>query len=234
LKLGLLGYPIAHSLSPKLYRDLLGHRLTSYDLFPFSEKREVPPLSYFKERLDGLNITSPYKNHFIDQVTIPSPLVKKIGAVNTLAFAGEEVFATNTDLVAVEEILKRYKKQYSDLELIILGDGVMGQMTALVAENLLLPFRQFSRKKNPDIEHMDFSFLSKGSSQILIINACSRAFKFQGRFSGKELFWDYNYNFPSHQHIITQVKSYNDGQELLELQARAAIKFWNEVIPKLK
>lgn len=234
MKLGLLGYPIIHSLSPKLYRDFLGHRLTSYELFSFSEKREVPPLSFFQKRLDGLNITSPYKNHFIDQVTIPSPLVRKIGAVNTLAFADEKIFATNTDLVAVEEILKRYKKQYPELELVILGDGVMGQMTALVAENLCLPLRQLSRRTHPHIEQMDFSFLSNGKSQILIINACSRAFKLQGQFTGNELFWDYNYNFPSHQHIIGQVKSYNDGQELLELQARAAIKFWNEVIPKLK
>ncbi len=234
MKLGLLGYPIAHSLSPKLYRDFLGDRLTSYELFPYSEKREIPPLKFFQEKLDGLNITSPYKTHFIDQVKIESPLVKKIAAVNTLAFAGNEVFATNTDLLAVDEILKRYLRQHPHLELVILGDGVMGKMTQLVAESLSIPYRQFYRKKHPDLEQMDFSALSKENSQILIINACSRAFVFQGRFSGKELFWDYNYNFPSHQHIVSQVKSYSDGQEMLELQARAAIKFWNEVIPKLK
>lgn len=234
MKLGLLGYPIAHSLSPKLYREFLGDRLTSYELFPYPEKREIPPLKFFQEKLDGLNITSPYKTHFIDQVKILSPLVNKIGAVNTLAFAGTKVFATNTDLLAVDEILKRYLKHHPDLELIILGDGVMGKMTQLVAESLVIPYRQFYRKKNPDLEQMDFSALSKENSQILIINACSRAFVFQGQFSGKELFWDYNYNFPSHQHIISQVKSYSDGQEMLELQARAAIKFWNEVIPKLK
>ena len=234
MKLGLLGYPITHSLSPKLYQNFLGDQLTSYELFSFTEKREIPPLSYFQKKLDGLNITSPYKTHFINDVHISSPLVKKIGAINTLAFYGDDVLATNTDLLAVEEILKRYLREHSNLELVILGDGVMAQMTVLMAESLGIPFRQFFRKKNPELERMDFTLLTKENSQILIINACSRAFQFQGRFSGEELFWDYNYNFPSHQHIISQVKSYSDGQEMLELQARAAIKFWKEVIPKLK
>lgn len=234
MKLGLLGYPITHSLSPKLYRDFLGDQLTSYELFSYSEKHEIPSLSYFQQRLDGLNITSPYKTHFINDVKIVSPLVQKIGAINTIAFSDNEIWGTNTDLLAVEEILKRYLKQYSDLELVILGNGVMAEMTVLVAENLRIPFKQLYRKISPDLEHFDFTSIPQGSSQLLIINACSRAFHFQGRFSGKELFWDYNYNFPPHQSISAQVKSYSDGQEMLELQARAAIKFWKEVIPKLK
>lgn len=234
MKLGLLGYPITHSLSPKLYQQLLGDKLTSYELFSYSEKREIPSLGFFQQRLDGLNITSPYKTHFIGKIKILSPLVEKIGAVNTLAFTGEDVFATNTDLLAVEEILKRYLGQNANLELIILGDGVMGQMTSLVADTLKIPYRQFSRKKTPDLEQLDFSQLTKENCQILVVNACSRAFRFQGKFRGNELFWDYNYNFPAHEHIISQVKSYSNGQEMLELQARAAVNFWKEVIPKLK
>lgn len=70
MKLGLLGYPITHSLSPKLYQEILGPKLTSYELFSFENRESIPSLDYFANKLDGLNITSPYKTHFINQIQI--------------------------------------------------------------------------------------------------------------------------------------------------------------------
>lgn len=234
MKLGLLGFPVEHSLSPKLYRQLLGNQLTSYELFAYPTAAAVPELSFFAERLNGLNITSPYKTHFINEVTIPSPLVKKIGAVNTLAFTGQEVFATNTDILAVEEILKNYQNEYESLSLILLGDGVMAEVTKIVADSLELKYEQFSRKLTSNFSHLDLRNISTQKSQVLVINACSRDFIFQGAFAGDEIFWDYNYNFSPHKsRIPTLVKTYSDGQEMLERQAKAAIQFWKEVIPKL-
>lgn len=234
MKLGLLGFPVEHSLSPKLYRQFLGDQLTSYELFAYPTAAAVPGLRFFAERLNGLNITSPYKTHFINEVTIPSPLVKKMGAVNTLAFTGRAVLATNTDIIAVEEILKNYQKEYESLALILLGDGVMAEVTKVVADSLQLKYEQFSRKLTADFTHLDLRNISRQKSQVLIINACSRDFIFQGTFKGDEIFWDYNYNFSPHSsRIPSQVKTYSDGQEMLERQAKAAIQFWKEVIPKL-
>ena len=234
MKLGLLGFPVEHSLSPKLYRQFLGEQLTSYELFAYPTATAVPQLSFFTERLDGLNITSPYKTHFINEVTIPSPLVRKIGAVNTLAFAGGEVLATNTDILAVEEILKNYQREYDSLSVILLGDGVMAEVTKIVADSLQLKYEQFSRKLTPDFIHLDLRKISRQKSQVLVINACSRDFIFQGAFQGDEIFWDYNYNFsPHNSRIPSLIKTYSDGQEMLERQAKAAIQFWKEVIPKL-
>lgn len=234
MKLGLLGFPVEHSLSPKLYRQFLGEQLTSYELFAYPTAEAVPELSFFAERLDGLNITSPYKTHFINEVTISSPLVRRIGAVNTLAFTGREVLATNTDILAVEEILKSYQNEYESLSLILLGDGVMAEITKVVADSLQLQYKQFSRKLTPDFDHLDLRNISTQKSQVLVINACSRDFIFQGAFKGDEIFWDYNYNFSPHNgRIPSLIKTYSDGQEMLERQAKAAIQFWKEVIPKL-
>jgi shikimate dehydrogenase len=230
MKLGLLGFPIDHSLSPSLYKKFLQNELESYHLFSFPDQELIPSLDWFSEKLDGLNITSPYKKHFISKIEIPSPLVRKLGAVNTLAFHQNRVIGTNTDVEAVVEILKIYKDQYQSLQLIILGDGVMANVTKIVAEELKLPSQQFSRRTNPDLATLDFRKLARHQYQTIVINTCSRQFECQGQFSGEEIFWDYNYAFPPHEMgLPSKVKSYQDGQEMLERQALAAIRFWNKI-----
>jgi shikimate dehydrogenase len=234
MRLGLLGYPIRHSRSPELYRRFLGHELTSYELFSFEHKNEIPSLAQFMQLLDGLNITSPYKTHFFDQVELTSNLVRTLGTINTISFHNGVAFGTNTDLIAVEEILKRYRFKYQDLNLLILGDGAMAAMTQIVARSLNISFQVFSRKTHPDLACMDLSLCS-GNGQKIIINACSRDFIFNGQVGGKEIFWDFNYDFTPHQQNLPgKVMAYVDGREMLELQALAAIKFWRELRSKLK
>lgn len=235
MKLGLLGYPVAHSKSPELYRRFLGDKLTSYELFSCENDADVPSLDFFRTRLDGLNITSPYKKHFVGQIEIPSPLVKSLGAVNTLAFTGDKVLGTNTDLVAIVDILKNYIKQFKKIQLLLLGDGVMARVTKLVAHDLNIPLIQFSRKLTEGFNQLNLAQYESGEYQNIIINSCSRDYVFQGKTSGNEIFWDYNYAFTPHlSSLPAQVKLYQDGQEMLELQAKAAIQFWREVNPKLK
>jgi shikimate 5-dehydrogenase len=145
------------------------------------------------------------------------------------------VIGTNTDLLAVVDILQNYLKNFPNLKIILLGDGAMARVTKLVAQDLNIKIQQFSRKNNVDLSQLDISILKEASVQNLIINSCSRDFVFQGKVSGDEIFWDYNYSFIPHQNSLpSRVKMYHDGQEMLELQAKAAIKFWQEVIPKLK
>ena len=232
MKLGLLGYPIEHSLSPKLYKEFLGSELESYQMFSCEKETKIPSLEYFEHHLDGLNITSPYKKHFIDKIVIESPLVKKIGAVNTLVFNNGITLGTNTDVLAVQDILTRYKKQFPKLKILLLGSGVMANMTELVANDLHISLQKFSRKTHSDISKLDLSVHQEPGHQNLIINACSRDFIYQGKLSGEEIFWDYNYSFLPHQNTLpSQVISYQDGQEMLELQAKAAIHFWKQHKP---
>ncbi len=234
MKLGLLGFPISHSLSPKLYKQFLGDALTSYELFAFEKASEVPSLEWFSERVSVLNITSPYKTYFLSEIIIESDLVRSLGAVNTLAFTDRGVLGTNTDLIAVVEILNKYLSEYGDIEISLLGDGVMAHLTKVVAKDLKIPVRQFSRKLTPDFENLDLSKINQDIQQ-LVINSCSRQYVFKGSLKGEEIFWDYNYSFLSHQNTLpSAVMAYHDGQEMLELQAKAAIKFWKEVNAKLK
>jgi shikimate 5-dehydrogenase len=174
------------------------------------------------------------KTHFINEIRVESELVKSLGAVNTLAFTATEVVGTNTDLLAVVEILENYLKESGDIEITLLGYGVMAGLTKIVANDLNIPLRQYCRKTSPDLSHLDLSKINQDIQQI-VINSCSRDFVFTGKLSGEEIFWDYNYSFLPHQNTLPSVvMAYHDGQEMLELQAKAAIKFWKEVNPKLK
>ncbi len=226
MKLALLGYPISHSLSPSLYRELLGDKLEKYDLLEIENSDLVPGLPTLAEMYDGLSITTPYKKHFYSEVVITSPIVKEIKAINTLSFRKSGIYGTNTDVTAVEQILLEFKSQHPDLNLIILGDGVMARLTVMVAKVLRISYEQFSRKKGDDVSHLDLS--AARESQTVVINCCSREFVFQGKLHPELIFWDYNYSFIPHQTTLpSQVKSYVDGQEMLRLQAIAAIEFWS-------
>jgi shikimate dehydrogenase len=226
MKLALLGFPIAHSLSPALYREFLGNQLTSYDLLEIENPSDVPGLEELSKKYLGLSITSPYKKHFFQDVVISSPIVRELKAINTIAFRKDGYFGTNTDVIAVEKILKRMKGEMPGLSLVILGDGVMAKVTVMVAKSLQIPFEQFFRKNGDDLTHLDLS--QKRQNQTVVINSCTRNFVFQGKLHPEMIFWDYNYSFLPHQKSLpSQIKSYIDGQEMLRLQALAAIEFWS-------
>lgn len=226
MKLALLGRSISHSLSPSLYRELLGDKLERYDLLDCATSAEIPDLKTLAESYDGLSITSPYKEHFFSEVIIQSPLVKELAAINTLSFRKSGIFGTNTDVIAVEQILTQWKEKYGELSLVLLGDGVMARLTRGVARNLGIPYRQFSRRKGDDLTQLDLS--QSEDHQTIVINTCSRDFIFRGKLAPSQIFWDFNYSFLPHQSSIpVQVKTYVDGQEMLRLQALAAIDFWN-------
>lgn len=231
MKLGLLGYPIDHSLSPALYSKLLGNELTSYEKFSYKHTADVPVINFFAEKLDGLNITSPYKRHFLQDVVIPDETVRELGAINTIVFKDKKSFATNTDYLAVVDILKNYQNRCGRIHLLILGDGAMARMTKIVAANEKVTFDQFSRRLTLDFPKLDLRPHYRPDSQTIIVNSCSRDFTFTGPLTGNEIFWDYNYSFPPHEDSLpSRVKEYYDGREMLELQAVAAIKFWKSYI----
>lgn len=235
MRLALLGYPISHSLSPKIYRDILGDTLESYELLEIKDKNEIPSLKTLAEKLDGLSITAPHKRHFISEVTVTSPGVQKLGFINALSFNDGKVFGTNTDFLAAQEILERFQIQYPNLSLIILGSGAMSELAEVLATQLKINFVRLSRNQGLELTQINLNSYYQPHEQTIVINTCARSFIYQGELHPSFIFWDFNYQFLPHQNTLpSKVMSYVDGQEMLHLQARAALKFWKETNPKLK
>ena len=123
-RLGVLGWPVAHSLSPAIHNAALraaGLHGWRYQLLP------VPP-ELLAETVCGLpaagfagvNVTIPHKPAALAIATRPSERARAIGAANTLVFAGGEIAADNTDAPA---LIAALPQDPSGADVIVLGAG---------------------------------------------------------------------------------------------------------------
>jgi len=114
IKLGLIGYPVAHSLSPKIQTAALKHfgLEGDYSLFPIlpEDKQGLKNLleCVRSGEITGLNVTIPHKQNvmeFLDELT---PTAKAIGAVNIIYQRGNKLVGDNTDAPGFLADLKRF------------------------------------------------------------------------------------------------------------------------------
>ncbi len=105
LNLGLLGWPLEHSLSPLLHSTFLASSGLNgqYQLFPLSPGTGVQQglKSLFHNirsgELLGLNVTIPYKQAVIPLLDKLSSSARRIGAVNTISLDQNQLYGDNTD-----------------------------------------------------------------------------------------------------------------------------------------
>jgi shikimate dehydrogenase len=225
MKFALIGKNIKHSRSPEMYEQITGQPL-DYDILDIDSEDKLPSIEELKSKYRGVNITSPYKTNYLKDVVFESPFEYK-EAINAICFYPNKIVGTNTDAVAIELEIMGLKKSFPDLFFVILGDGVMSQLTTSILDQKKMNYEVLSRKRNGDISQANLSDYVKKIDQVVIINTCSRDFVFTGVLHSSFIFWDYNYSFIPHQNTLpSQVKYYHDGQRMLELQAIAAAKFW--------
>ena len=133
IKLGLIGYPLSHSLSPIIHASALQYcgLEGSYSLFP------VPPddKQGLKELLDrvrhgditGLNVTIPHKQNVIEFIDERTPTAQAIGAVNTIYTRDHRLIGDNTDVPGFLSDIKRFLTaetwRRGDLSALVLGAG---------------------------------------------------------------------------------------------------------------
>ena len=105
LTLGLTGYPLTHSLSPRLHNAALAALGISgvYQLFPLPDgDNPFAGLSGLLARLrarqlQGLNVTIPYKQAVIPLLDDLTAAANTIQAVNTIYLKGDRLVGDNTD-----------------------------------------------------------------------------------------------------------------------------------------
>lgn len=221
LKLALVGKNISHSQSQFVYEKILKTKV-NYSLLDFSSEDKIPKaLDLFKD-FEGVSITSPYKSHFLNEIDVESDIAD-LKAVNCLKCGKDgKISGTNTDYLALKEILARYL----DKTIILLGSGAMFRVCKKILNSLGKDFQNFNRKEHGDISCLD---LSKYVNAI-VVNCCSRDLIFQGVISQSSIFYDLNYSFKEHKDFFSKQNfQYIDGLELLELQAQYALSYWNIV-----
>lgn len=126
IQLGLIGYPLGHSLSPKIHTAALKAcgLEGDYSLFPIA----TDDMQALKELLDrvrtseitGLNVTIPHKQNVIQFMDELTPTAKAIGAVNIIYMRNDKLIGDNTDAPG---FLADLKKFMGNRELGIGGQG---------------------------------------------------------------------------------------------------------------
>lgn len=144
-RFGLIGHPIAHSLSPALFGAGYDGRYP-YDLI----QGEDFDASYqsFIEEYDGINVTAPFKELAYAKADLPSEECRLIKATNLLIKTPEGVRAYNSDFLGVrlwlEEVLSdpeweqrlRSHSEPCQVTALVTGCGGAGKAAAAAAASL--------------------------------------------------------------------------------------------------
>ena len=132
-KFGLIGHPIAHSLSPALFKAAYDGKY-AYDLivgedFETSYRR-------FIEEYDAINVTAPFKEAAFAKADILSEECALTGATNLLVKTPDGIKAYNSDFLGVRMWLSEVTEDQKGVKILIVGLGGAGKAAAAAAESL--------------------------------------------------------------------------------------------------
>lgn len=124
---GLIGNPVAHSLSPNMHNTAFGRLNIDAVYLPFLVKKTKlkEAISSLKETgVSGFNVTIPFKSECMQYLDKIDLLAEMIGAVNTVSVKGRSLIGTNTDYAGFLRSLKEdLLFNPGDKNIFILGAG---------------------------------------------------------------------------------------------------------------
>lgn len=105
--LGLIGYPLGHTLSPRLHQAALAAAGLNgvYLALPTPPEHLADAVRGVRAwRLRGVNVTIPHKVAVIPLLDALTPGARLVGAVNTLYWEGDRLVGDNTDVAGVKAL----------------------------------------------------------------------------------------------------------------------------------
>ena len=135
-KFGLIGHPIAHSLSPALFTAAYGGRYV-YDLIQTPDFDEA--WRRFLAGYRAINVTAPFKGDAFARVDWRSPECERAGATNLVVKTPEGTKAYNSDYRGVKALLAPLGCRSAA----VVGYGGAGKAALAAAEDLGLDTRLY-------------------------------------------------------------------------------------------
>lgn len=133
-RFGLIGFPIAHSLSPRLFKAAYGGRFR-YDLLEHEDFDTAFRL--FMKSYDAVNITAPFKEFAFDKAKLRSHESELIGAANILVKTTRGLSCFNSDCTAVRTLLENFNSNATGSgrlrNVLVVGCGGAGKAAAVAA-----------------------------------------------------------------------------------------------------
>lgn len=120
-----IGYPIKHSLSSKIFNRAFRRMKISaqYSAVEVAPQDLAKFMQGFRGKYVGANVTIPHKEKILRFLDKLSPEAKKIGAVNVIVNKGGKLIGHNTDVFGAMIALKNLTKKLRGKNAIVLGAG---------------------------------------------------------------------------------------------------------------
>ena len=248
-----IGNPIAHSLSPKLHNFWI--KKNNIDAIYEKQKLEADKLESLilkvkENKIQGVNVTVPFKKTiipFLDKLSIEA---QNTQSVNTIYLDNNQIIGHNTDIDGFELGIKKSKFNLLDKKVLILGAGgvvpsiifalnkmnvseiIISNRTKQKAENLKKLFNNLTIINWGDIPDFD-----------MIINATSVGLNDEDELNldfslvGKnKFFYDVIYN-PKETNFLKLGKKLGNitenGKLMFIYQALLAFNIWHGVKPEI-
>ena len=135
-RFGLIGHPIAHSLSPALFTAAYGGKY-AYDLIETPDFDEA--WRRFLAGYKAINVTAPFKGDAFARVDWKSPECGRVGATNLVVKAPDGTKAYNSDYRGVKALLEPLGCRTAA----VVGYGGAGKAALAAAEDLGLDTRLY-------------------------------------------------------------------------------------------
>ena len=246
-----IGNPIQHSLSPKLHN----YWISKNNISAFYDKKKLD-ISELKNlikevrerKIDGINVTVPFKNSVIPFLDKLSSEAEKTQSVNTIYLKDENVIGHNTDIEGFELAIKHINYEISDKKVLLLGAGgvspsIIAALNKMNAKKILISNRTQSKaeilkKTFNEIQIVEWGVIPDFD---MIINATSLGLKNDenieidySKIGPDKFFYDVIYN-PSETNFLKVGKKLGNktlnGKLMFIYQALAAFDVWHGLKP---
>lgn len=160
-----IGESVKHSLSPTIFN----YWFKKNNIKAVYKYKQIKPQNYLHEinnimnqkNVCGFNITTPFKEVFLPQITTYDSHSKKIRAINCVSKKNNAWEAVNTDWVGFAESLKKQKNRSPKDLAIVLGYG--GAAKAIVYALLKKGYKQVKIFNRTEKKIIDFGFKQQTS-----------------------------------------------------------------------
>ena len=248
-----IGNPIEHSLSPKLHN----YWIKKNNIDAVYDKKQLNKvdidniiLEVKSGKIDGINVTVPFKQSvipFLDELT---PLAKEVQSVNTIFKENNKIIGHNTDIGGFELALKYINYDVKDKKIFILGAGgvvpsIILSLKKMGVSKIILSNR--TKKKAEDLKkiYQDIEIVDWGkiADFNIIINATSVGLKSDDEIKldytdigPNKLFYDVIYN-PKQTNFLSKAKKFGNqienGKMMFIYQAHQAFAIWHKILPNI-
>lgn len=243
-----IGFPIAHSRSPEIYRELFDkHGIDAGFLKLPVTAEQLPSIRSICKELDGFAVTMPHKKSIMQYLDEITETAAACGAVNIVERRGDTLIGHNTDGDGMADALNDAGFIFEGSHVMILGRGGAAKSAAYALErrgaHVTLLVRSLDASDEFDEEPFPISHLDEKRYCDLFVNASPLGMENAEDFSDFDFLdvlapryvLDMVYRNDRSTSLICEAEkrgiSFVEGRTMLLKQALRAFRIWTGIEP---